>query len=86
MKFSLKDLMWSVTLACVGLGIIVFLQKATFDWRENDFFESIALYLTLSTPPIFGAAIGKLFHRVRIGAWVGVYLSALMVLMRPAIN
>jgi hypothetical protein len=70
-RFSLKDLMWSMTLACLGIAAInfVYIFKSS---RSAFAFEFLFLYLALSPGPLIGAAIGKLFQSTTKGAVIGL--------------
>jgi hypothetical protein len=77
MKFSLKDLMWSVTFASLGMGLLM----AFLNDRYDRSFRILLLFLIF---PIFGVAIGKLLQKTKALVslillaelfWVGVGMS-----------
>ena len=70
MRFSLKDLIWSVTFVCLGLACFSMVPNIN-DWRESyPYFFNLAGFW-------FGAAVGKLFHRM----WMGVVCGSILFIL-----
>jgi hypothetical protein len=63
MKFSLKDLLRSVTLASCGMACIAGFLRGGI---------SVGLFLLCATAPLFGAVIGAFVQRAEKGFWIGV--------------
>jgi hypothetical protein len=64
MKFSLKDLFWSVTLISLGIGIGVTGAR----WTS----VPATLFFWFGAWALLGAGIGRLFHRTVIGLLIGL--------------
>jgi len=67
MKFSLKDLMWSVTLACLGLATLM-------AYLDSGYAQSTRIVMLFLIFPLFGAAIGKLLQQTK--KYLGLILIA----------
>jgi hypothetical protein len=76
MKFSLKDLMWSVTFASLGMGLLM----AFLNDRYDRSFRILLLFLIF---PIFGVAIGKLLQKTK--TYVSLILFAELFWLAVAI-
>jgi hypothetical protein len=66
MRFSLKDLMWSVTFASLGIGMFL------ASYRSDNMIAVIPMVLLPGM--LCGAAIGRLFHRAIDGATTGLFI------------
>ena len=75
MKFSLKELLWSVTFASLGMAAITFIYKIDGAYSH---IEVLMLPLLLSLGPLIGTAIGKLFQRAMLGACLGLTIPVLL--------
>ena len=82
MKFSLKDLLWSVTLASGGLGTLMFCLNENYSIGPR-------LLLLLFVCPLFGAAIGKLLNRTKdyvylilMAEFIVVIVGAFLIVIR----
>jgi hypothetical protein len=74
MKFSLKDLFWSVTMACLGTASATF----AFHMRgepSNTLLVILRLVFLGAPGPLFGVAVGKLFNRIEFGFFLGLILE-----------
>jgi hypothetical protein len=84
MKFGLKDLFWSLSLACLGMADIYFLLSGGPWGRHEPRASFVVIFSLLLCSPglLFGAAAGQLYHRAKTGALVGFLLwIALIVLI-----
>jgi hypothetical protein len=70
MKFSLNDMMWTVTFACVGLGCLVLAIP------PQNAIEAALIFAGLA---LFGAAIGRLFHLTWYFSVTGVIVCLLVL-------
>lgn len=78
MQFSLKDLFWSITLASCGV-VSLRLCFSEF-WETADSSAIPALLIDIAgillvfvfPGTMFGAAVGKLFHRTKLGIVLGL--------------
>lgn len=77
MKFSLKQLLLSLTCASLGLGVIGFIVNSddTLPWLESysKSVQFLCVLFIISLPSVFfGAAVGVLFRRLKTGAVLGL--------------
>jgi hypothetical protein len=73
MRFSLKDLMWSVTLASLGL-VSFSIGLNPVSWAR--IFQGVFFVLSAV---LLGASIGKLFHQAWNGSLVGVMVVVVVL-------
>lgn len=71
MKFSLKDLLRTVTLVCIGI-VSGTLAYSMGDWPSRDIVVVPRFLFALAPGPFLGMAIGNLFHRANVGLYVGL--------------
>jgi hypothetical protein len=83
MRFSLKDLLWSVTLASLGVASIVIWLKV--DSWENSVPSALVMplyeLLHILTGALFGAAIRKFSQRTWVFSFVGAIVSLVASLL-----
>jgi hypothetical protein len=82
MRFSLKDLMWSVAFASLGIVCIATFFKMNMLGNE---YRALRLLLLFLVFPLLGAAIGKLLNQTKkyvslivvaqLIVWLFVYLT-----------
>ena len=77
MRFSLKDLFWSVTLASLGMAALAILFRAVQMQSLGSGFAQLIPLLLITPGPLFGTAIGKLFHSATLGFWFGFLCHAI---------
>jgi hypothetical protein len=80
MKFSLKDLFWSVTLASFAAGALTIAFKALHTPLLETGLGQLIPLLLLTPGLLFGLAVGKLFHSVTLGFWLGLFSHAVTML------
>jgi hypothetical protein len=80
MRFSLKDLMWSVTFASLGMALVP-VASSTKLWDSNYPEFVLRLILSLAPGPLFGAAIGRLFNETKWGIIYGSIVELLFLLV-----
>jgi hypothetical protein len=89
MRFSLKDMMWSVTLASLGIIAPVMALRNDgdlgFSAPINDL---LGIFACLSFGPLLGAAIGTLFGKSFRGAAWGmlVWLMVCLTIFAIVLN
>lgn len=72
MRFSLKDMMWSVTFASLGLASVSMMfatRELLPPYRIVWFMALLFLFLPGA---LFGAAVGKLYQRAWLGVAIGI--------------
>jgi hypothetical protein len=77
MRFSLKDLLWSITFASLGLACLSFWLNAA-SWNsyvDSQWFIPLYQLINILTGAFFGAAIGRLFRRMLVFTFAGAILS-----------
>jgi len=80
MRFSLKDLFVSFTLASLGIALLTLLFKTNDTFGlPGPFVAFLSLILSLLPGALIGAAIGRLFQRGLTGFWTGILLQVVLL-------
>jgi len=80
MKFSLKDLMWSVTLASLGLGVLALYSNLAWHGLQGEPNLLFVFSLLFLPGAFFGGAIGKLFQRTTRGVFLGLLVEFFLLI------
>jgi hypothetical protein len=70
LQFSTRDVLLAVALAATGCGIEVFIRSALHGYTAENM---------LFAMPFWGAAVGALVRKKRLGAYFGTFVGVLLL-------